>query len=146
MDELLRITKGAEDIVNFYSCVSGVEACNQDALQHLIDNLENGGIETPFQHRCNAFRAANESVWMQVFDFAMAQSDVGPRRQAMGSIECTQNPKLIQHILNTALEMDNVLGANERSNIIVNVARQNHQGFEEVIDFIEKNHKVINEK
>jgi hypothetical protein len=67
--------RSATGIVNDFSCISGVQSCEDEALKVLIEVMETGSTDFPYSNRCNAFRSANESIWMHFFNAALAPWD-----------------------------------------------------------------------
>jgi hypothetical protein len=133
--------------INFLSCVSGVQTCIDDALQALADVMDTGSTDFPFEFRCNAFRVADEATWMHFFDLTMSLSPVQwERRNALRDLECTQNPKLIQHVLDTVLDLTNNLEWIERRDLVEFMARENVEGYNAVIEFISKHHDFIDKQ
>ena len=137
----------ATNIVNRHSCSSGVQACNDDALQALIEVMETGRTDFAWNFRCNAFRVANETVWMHFFDDTMSRrGETWERMFFFFDLECTQNPKLIQHVLESTIDMTNNLLPFERDNMMRFMPRESFVGYEAVIEFVKKNHEIINKK
>jgi aminopeptidase N len=136
----------ATEIINQYSCLAGVQACTDDALKALMEFKETGSTDYPFPYRCNAFRVADEAVWMHFFDAALALNDEWQQFQAFLDLECTTNPTLIKHILNASIDMSNNILRFNRRDIIRNMVRPHYEGFTSVIEFIEENHVAITER
>jgi hypothetical protein len=134
------------EIINHYSCLSGVQACNDDAMKALMEVMQTGSTAFPFLYRRNAFRIANESVWMHFFNEALAINNQELQSRAFDELASTQNPTLIQHMLNAALDMSNRIHRFSREEIFESMARQHFEGFSGVIEFIEKNHVAINQR
>jgi aminopeptidase N len=136
----------AQLIVDHYSCISGVQECNENAVQGLIDIMDESNPRFPPHLRCNAYRAANETIWMHFFDDAMTRSSSTLQAEALRNLECNQNPALIQKLLDVALDFENTLSSFHRENLLQSVAVDNLVGYNAVIDLVEKHHEVINEK
>lgn len=79
---------------------------------------------------------------MHFFDRAMNQQNQNWDRFL--DLECTQNPQLIKHFLDTAMDMSNNLQSFERRNIINEMGRENLEGYNAVIEFIEEHHEWLN--
>jgi hypothetical protein len=136
----------ASIVVNYYSCLSGVQECNDNAVQNLIDIMEGSSVNFPFHLRCNAYRAANETIWMHFFDEAMSLTSGTTQADALRNMECTQNPELIQKLLGVAVDFENRWSSFQRENLLQSVAVDNLVGYNAVIDLIERNHEIMGEK
>ena len=137
----------AAEIVNTHSCVSGVKTCNDDAMEALIEVMDSGSTNFKWNFRCNAFRVANESIWMHFFNDMMSQSAASfDRLFAFFDLECTQNSKLIRHVLETTVDISNNLIPFERDAMFRFMSSQSFEGYQAVIEFVENHHEIINER
>jgi hypothetical protein len=136
----------ATDIINHYSCVAGVQECGDDALQALIEVIENGSTDFQFDFRCNAFRVSNESLWMQFFEEIIPLPPNWDRTFALLDLGCTRNPKLIQQSLDASINMTSNLLLFERVFLMQQVVMESLEGYNAVIKLIEDNHRTINEE
>jgi aminopeptidase N len=131
------------EVINHFSCLSGVQACTDDAMKALMEVMENGRTNYPFLYRCSAFRVANESVWMHFFNEAVAMRNQELQYRALGELACTKNPTLIQHLLNATIDMTNLIHRSNRDDIFGILAGHHFEGFSAAIEFIEENHVAI---
>lgn len=137
----------ATNLVNRWSCLSGVQACLDESLGAVVETMETGTTTFPFDFRCNGLMTANATVWMHFFNQAMAMTPNLPARfTLLSDLICTQNIDLIRTFLGAALNMMNNLTGGERISIITLAATQHQAAYESTITFIEENHAEINEK
>lgn len=137
----------ANNLVNRWSCLAGVQACLSEAHQALLDTMETGTTTFPFDFRCNGLMTANPVVWTHFFNQALAAAPGGNARfTLLSDLICTQNSALIRTYLNAALDMTNTLSEAERISVITLAATQHQASYDETITFIEQNHAAINEK
>lgn len=134
----------ATEVVNLYSCLSGVQACVNDAMGALIEVMESGLTSFPFNYRCNAFRVANETVWMHFVNDAMIQNSTNrDRTLAFRDLACTQNPNLIKHLIGIVMNTNNDMLISERSELLRSIASEHHEGYNAVVELIEEQHEAV---
>lgn len=134
----------ATNTVNRESCLSGVQACTDDALSALNDELTNGWTDFRYLYRCNAFRAADETVWNQVFDEAISRSHNWEIMRTLRDLECTEDPELIKKLFDVTLDLSIGLSSFDRANIVESLIRANYQGYKAAVDYVEEHHEFIN--
>lgn len=131
----------ARNIINSWSCASGVEGCLTDALATLLEVMENGETSFGFDFRCNGFMTADEAVWRHFFDAALEQS--GDRSGLLRDFLCTQDTQLMTHYLEQSIDTTNSLTQTERKDMIVAASSHSEASYNLVIDFIEENNQAI---
>lgn len=138
----------ATNIVNYWSCLSGVENCRTDSLNALLEEMETGvwAMDQGIWYRCNGFLSANETVWMHFLNLAMDQDSSHQNRLPdLIDMLCTQDRSLLRFHLDQTLDFTNSLTSLEREAILHRAADISEAGFDTVIEFIEDNHAAINE-
>lgn len=130
------------NIINGWSCLSGVENCLTDSLGSLVEVIESG-TTGPFDFRCNGFMTANETVWLHFYNDALEQT--GDRSSLLSDLICTQDTQLIRFYLDAAIDTTNNLTNEERHSIITLACSQSEVSYNTAIDFIEGNHERIDQ-
>lgn len=125
--------------VRFWSCLSGVQECLDNALSELESAMENGGIAASM---CSGFMAANEAVWMHFWNFAL-QSSGSVRDQLLNDLSCTNDVDLLAFYLANALNTTNGLTSNQREIIINRVYEANFVGYDLILGFVDEHHEFI---
>lgn len=140
----------ATNVVNFWSCLSGVEDCLTESLNNLLQEIETGEwvTESPLHwYRCNGLMSANETTWMIVLNQTLAL-DINNDVRLLDLIDllCTQDRTLLRFYLDQTLDFDNNLTTSEREAILHSAATHHEAGFDTLIEFIEDNHEAISEQ
>lgn len=138
----------ATNIVNYWSCLSGVESCLTDSSNALLEEMETGNwaMDPEIWYRCNGFLSANETVWMHFYGLAMDLAVGAPRRfEDLTDLLCTQDRTLLRFYLDQVLNFTNNLTPMDREGIMHRAAWISEAGFDTVIEFIEENHAAISE-
>lgn len=131
------------NIINNWSCSSGVEGCLTDALATLVEVMENGSTSFGFEFRCNGFMTADEAVWRHFFNAALEQT--GDRSGALRDFLCTQDAQLMTFYFEQTIDASNALTQSERQDMIMAACRYSETSYNLVLDFIEENHQAIDE-
>lgn len=130
------------NIINRWSCVSGVESCLTDALASLVEAMEND-TSSEFDFRCNGLMTANGTVWMHFFNAAIEQTSV--RLSVLSDLLCTQDTQLAMFYLNQSINSANNLTVDERQLILKLACSENEVFYNAMIDFVGENHQIIDE-
>lgn len=133
----------ATNVINRWSCVSGVETCLQDSLNILLEVMDTGSTSEDIDFRCNGFMTANETVWMHFYDAAIERNPSSERLDELTSLLCTQNEDRIRFILDATLQSSNNLEVSERNSIFLAACSQSEISYNAAIQFIEDSHESI---
>lgn len=130
------------NIINGWSCLSGVESCLTDSLALLVQDMES---ETTFEFdfRCNGFRTANETIWLHFFNTALATMD--NRLALLRDLICTQDSELLSYYLEQSIDKANSLSEEERQYIIALASSHSEFSYNTLIYFVEDKHQTIDE-
>lgn len=137
--------RNAMNLINDWSCWSGVPECLTDALNVLIEVMETGDTDFEYNYQCNGLRAANESIWTEFYYDVLDSTSAEDRSTDLRDLLCTENESLIQFYLNQALNMTNNLITSEREIILTAAATQHETSSYYLMGLIEYNSKEINE-
>lgn len=129
------------NIINSWSCLSGVANCLTDSLTTLVESIEN---ETTFEFdfRCNGLMTADRDIWMHFFNVTLQTSD---RLPLLRDLLCTEDIELIRFYLEQSIEMANSLTSEERQHMISLACSANVASYNTVLDFIETYPQTIDE-
>lgn len=136
--------RNAIDLINSWSCWSGIQECLDDALNVLIEVMETGDTDFEFDYKCNGVRAANQSIWTD-FYYSIVDSTLDDRSTDLQDLLCTENQDVLRFYLNQVLNTTNSLSAAERAIILTAAAVQNEASNYLMAEFIQFNHLAINE-
>ncbi|KAG4071747.1 hypothetical protein HA402_011901 [Bradysia odoriphaga] len=135
----------AMDVINHWSCWSGVQECLDDALNVLVEVMENGNTDFEFDYQCNGLRSASQSIWTEFYYSIVDSTSDEDRSTALQDLFCTGNEELLRFYLNQALNTTNSLSASERGIILTTAAVQSETSNYLMIEFIAQNHETIND-
>lgn len=130
------------NIINRWSCISGVESCLTDSLASIVEAMEND-TSSEFDLRCNGLMTANETVWMHFFDAAMEETS--DRLSFLRDLLCTQDVRLALFYLSQSINTTNVLSDEERQYMLTLACSENEVSYNTMIDFIAENHQDSDE-
>lgn len=137
--------RDAMNLINNWSCWSGVQECVDDALNVLIEVIETGNTNFEFDYQCNALRAASQPIWTELYYSIVDSTTSDDRSTDLQDLMCTENRDIIRFYLAQALNTTNSLSASERGIILTTAAVQNEASNYLMSEFIESNHVAINE-
>ncbi|KAJ6638604.1 Aminopeptidase N, partial [Pseudolycoriella hygida] len=132
----------AANVINRWSCLSGVENCLTDSLSILLEVMDTGSTSEVIDFRCNGFLTANGTVWSHFFNFALDLNPSRSRLNELTSLLCTQDEGLIGILLNATLSSNNLLQS-EKDAIILAACTQSEISFNAAIQFIHDRHAAI---
>jgi len=133
----------ATNVINRWSCVSGVERCRSDSLNILLEVMDTGSTSEDIDFRCNGFLTANETVWMHFFNSAIEDNASNDRLDELTSLLCTHDEDLVMLLLDATLQSSNNLQESERNAIILAACTQSEISYNSAIQFIEDRHATI---
>jgi aminopeptidase N len=132
-----------EDIVNFWSCTTGIVDCLDRSLGFLSEFMESGETSEDFTMLCNGFMTANENVFTHFLNRALQSSSQRERSTLLHALACTRNDDLLSSLMSLTLDLNNGLSQNERGSILFYFISENPVGYDLVFDFVEQNHEAI---
>lgn len=135
----------ARDLINDWSCLSGVQECLDDALNVLIEVMQTGHANFAFRYQCNGLRAANESIWREFYHTLVDSSLTEDRSIALRDLLCTENEILVRFYLDQALNTTNSLSTSEREIILSTAAVQHETSYYALMILIKLHSKEIKE-
>lgn len=130
------------NVINRWSCKSGVDRCLTDALASIVEAMEND-LSSEFDLRCNGLMTANETVWMHFFNAAVEQTT--DRLSFLRDLLCTQDARLAMFYLNQSIDRSNSLSHAERQYMLTLACSENEVSYNMTLDFIEENHQDTDE-
>ncbi|CRK91767.1 CLUMA_CG005399, isoform A [Clunio marinus] len=133
----------AIDVINYWSCLSGVERCLEDSLNTLIDVMTVGATDFEFTFRCNGFMSANVTVWMHFYNEVLLQNEV-ERINDMFDLLCSQDRQLLGFLLNQIIDITSNLRFPERQVLLERFAGEHEVSYNMTIDFILTNYEEMN--
>lgn len=136
--------RSAIDLINHWSCLSGVQQCADDALNVLIEVMETGETDFAYDYQCNGLRAASETIWTNFYYRVVDSTSNGDRSVDLQDLLCTENLDSLSFYLNQALNTTNSLSSSERGLILTTAAVQHELTNYLMTDFIALNHEAIN--
>lgn len=135
----------AINVINHWSCWSGIQECLDDALNVLVEVLETGNTDFEFDYQCNGLRAASPSIWTEFYYSIVDSTSNDDRSTALQDLLCTGNEELLRFYLNQSLNTTNSLTDSERATILTTAAVHSELTNFLMRDFIPQNHRIINE-
>lgn len=133
----------ATNLINEWSCLSGVQECVNNALNVLIEVMETGSTNYEFDYQCNGLRAANGTIWTTFYYSTVDSSSTEDRSAALNDLLCTEDIGLVRFYLNQVLNTTNNLSTSERELILTAAAVQHEISSYAVIELIEENLEAI---
>lgn len=137
--------RDAMDLINNWSCWSGIQECLDDALNVLVEVMETGNTDFQFAYQCNALRTASQSIWTDFYYSIVDSTSTDDRSTDLQDLMCSENRDIISFYLDQALNTTNSLTASERATILSTAAVQNEASNYLIAEFIALNHVAINE-
>lgn len=132
------------NIINSWSCISGVDSCLTDSLAALVEVMERGTTTFEFSFRCNGFLTANETVWTHFFNTALT-NETNDRVELLRDLLCTQDVQLVSLYLNQSLNTGNGLSNDDRQNMLSLACSHSEVTYNSMLNFVEENHQAIDE-
>lgn len=134
--------RSAIDLINDWSCLSGVQECLDDALNVLREVMETGSTDFPFSFQCNALRSADEVTWLN-FYISVIYSN-GDRSGTLRDLLCTEHEVLVNFYLEQVLNPTNPLSNVEREVILTTAAVQHETSYNALIQLIQRFPEQVN--
>lgn len=122
------------DLVSFWSCTSGIQACLYAAAERLFDTNDESSM-------CPGFMTANSTVLAQFWNEALLNET--SRDQLLTDLACSNDRSFLSVYLNASLDMTNGFLRDQREAIINRVFSANFVGFDLIGDFYLNNHFFI---
>lgn len=134
----------AMNLINEWSCLSGVQECRDNALNVLLEVIETGATDYEFDYQCNGLKSANESIWTIFYYNTVDSASTDDRATALTDLLCTEDRDLVSFYLNQVLNTTNSLSTSERELILTTAAVQHEVSSYFLIQLINFNFETIN--
>lgn len=128
------------DHVRFWSCTSRIQECLDNALNELVDAMEEHEFVLE-SSMCTGFMTSNETVLTHFWNVALESESV--RDQLLTDLACSSDLDFLAIYLNASLDLSNNLTIDQRRIIINRVYNANFVGFGLVHGFFLDNHEFI---